>query len=54
MEKVNVNYVPNNEMEKSRQDHEYRMKQLDVELRKFKIQLDHEYRMKQLVCEKKK
>ena len=53
MEKVNVNYVPNNEMEKSRQDHEYRMKQLDVELRKFKIQLDHEYRMKQLECDKK-
>ena len=33
--------------EKSKhQDHEYRMKQLDIELRK--IEMDHEYRMKEL------
>ena len=58
MQKLNINYVSssneqNNELEKSRQDHEYRMKELDIELRKFKIQLDHEYRMKQLECDKK-
>ena len=59
MQKLNINYVSssneqNNELEKSRQDHEYRMKELDIELelKKLEIQLNHEYRMKQLECEK--
>ena len=61
IQKLNINYVSssneqNNELEKSRQDHEYRMKELDIELelKKLEIQLNHEYRMKQLECEKKK
>ena len=41
------------------QEHEYRMKQLDVELKKQeleykKMELDHEYRMKQLEYENRK
>ena len=56
--KYETETVQNNNIEliKSKQlDHEYRMKQLDIELRKSEIEMrkfemEHQYRMKQLEC----